>query len=57
VSKPVHINDLYPTQPARDKADHATDMLDMSLSMHDYIVKWEEVYFANGGKVGKRVKI
>lgn len=39
----------YPTQKARQAADAATDALDISVPMQEYIRVWELVYLANGG--------
>jgi len=54
---PVRLEDLYPTKRAWARADAAVEKLPFSASMQEHIAVWEEAYFGDNGKVGKRVKV
>ena len=42
---------MYPDKKARDAADEAVDHLSNDEPMTRFIILWEEIYLANGGRV------
>lgn len=50
-NKKRSIEYTYPNKKAREFADELVDGMSNEASMQEYIVAWEEAYFAAGGEI------